>query len=153
MPADATIRVVVGEDEPLIRRGIVSVLEEQGVDVVAVAGDAQDLVRKANAHKPDVVITDIRMPPENTDDGLRAAQHIRALQPNIGVLVLSQYLEGRYALDLVGDRAEGVGYLLKHRVGDVATFVDAVRRVARGGSALDSEVVQQMVSRPRSAGP
>ena len=94
-------------------------------------------MRKARAHKPDVVVTDIRMPPDNTDDGLRAAQRIRAAQPSVGVVVLSQYLEDRYARDLVGDRADGVGYLLKNRVAELSTFVDAVRRVARGGSALD----------------
>jgi DNA-binding NarL/FixJ family response regulator len=118
-----------------------------------VAGDAEDLVRKAGAHKPDVVVSDIQMPPDNSDDGLRAAQQIRAARPEVSVLVLSQYLEARYALDLVGDRAEGVGYLLKYRVSDLSLFVDAVRRVARGGSALDPDVVQRMVGRPRSAGP
>jgi len=153
MPALAPLRVVVCEDEPLIRRGIVGVLEEQGFEVVAVAGDAEDLVRKAGAHKPDVIVTDIRMPPENTDDGLRAVHRIRAAEPGIGVLVLSQYLEEGYVLELVGDRAEGVGYLLKHRVGDLSVFIDAVRRVAGGGSALDPDVVQQMVSRPRTASP
>ena len=112
-----------------------------------------DLVRKARAHKPDVVIADIQMPPGNTDDGLRAAQADTRRQPEIGVLILSQYLEARYALDLVGDRAEGVGYLLKDRLGDLSVFTDAVRRVARGGSALDPEVVQRMVGRPRAAGP
>jgi DNA-binding NarL/FixJ family response regulator len=153
MPADAPLRIVVGEDQPLTRQGIVSVLEEAGFEVVGVAGDAEDLVRKAGAHKPDVVVTDIQMPPENTDDGLRAAQQIRAARPEVGVLVLSQYLEARYALDLVGDRAQGVGYLLKYRVSDLSLFVDAVRRVARGGSALDPDVVQRMVGRPRSSGP
>jgi DNA-binding NarL/FixJ family response regulator len=147
------LRVVVGEDQPLTRKGIVAVLEEAGFEVVAVAADATDLLRKAGAHKPDVVVTDIQMPPGNTDDGLRAAQQIRATQPEVGVLILSQYLEARYALQLVGDRAEGVGYLLKHRVGDLTLFTDAVRRVARGGSALDPEVVQRMVARPRVGGP
>jgi DNA-binding NarL/FixJ family response regulator len=149
----AHIRVVVGEDQPLVREGIVRVLEEAGLDVVAVAGDAEDLVRKAGAHHPDVVIADIQMPPELTDDGLRAAQEIRSRQPDVGVVVLSQFLEDRYALDLVGERAQGVGYLLKHRVGDLALFIDAVRRVARGGSALDPEVVQRMVGRRRAGGP
>jgi DNA-binding NarL/FixJ family response regulator len=147
------IRVVVGEDQPLIREGIVRVLEEAGLEVVGVAGDAEDLVRKAGAHRPDLVITDIQMPPDLTDDGLRAAQQIRSSQPDVGVVVLSQFLEDRYALDLVGDRAEGVGYLLKDRVGDLALFIDAVRRVARGGSALDPEVVQRMVGRRREGGP
>jgi DNA-binding NarL/FixJ family response regulator len=153
MSTPTRLRVVVCEDEPLVRHGIVGVLEEQGFEVVAVAGDAEDLVRKAGAHKPDVIVTDIRMPPENTDDGLRAVHEIRAAEPGVGVLVLSQYLEEGYVLDLVGERAEGVGYLLKHRVGDLSVFIDAVRRVAGGGSALDPDVVQQMVSRPRSASP
>jgi DNA-binding NarL/FixJ family response regulator len=143
------IRVVVGEDQPLVRAGIVRVLEEAGFEVAGVAADAEDLVRKARAHKPDVVVTDIQMPPNSADDGLRAALEIRAEQPDVGVLVLSQFLEDRYALDLVGDRAEGVGYLLKDRVGDLAIFVDAVRRVAHGGSALDPDVVQRMVGRKR----
>jgi DNA-binding NarL/FixJ family response regulator len=120
---------------------------------VGVAGDAEDLLRKAGAHRPDVVIADIQMPPNLTDDGLRAAQQIRSRQPDVGVLVLSQFLEDRYALDLVGDRAQGVGYLLKDRVGDLALFIDAVRRVALGGSALDPEVVQRMVGRRREGGP
>jgi DNA-binding NarL/FixJ family response regulator len=147
------VRVVVGEDQPLVREGIVRVLEEAGLEVVGVAGDAEDLVRKAGAHRPDVVITDIQMPPDLTDDGLRAAQQIRSAQPEVGVVVLSQFLEDRFALELVGDRAEGVGYLLKDRVGDLALFIDAVRRVARGGSALDPEVVQRMVGRRREGGP
>ena len=146
-------RVLVGEDQPLVREGIVRVLEEAGFEVVAVAGDATDLVRKAGGHHPDVVVTDIQMPPENSDDGLRAAIEIRRRQPEVGVVVLSQYLEDHYALELVGDRADGVGYLLKDRLGDLALFVDAVRRVARGGSALDPEVVQRMVGRRRATGP
>src|ERR1700721_1262715 len=109
------VRVVVGEDQPITRQGIVSVLEETGFEVVGVAADAPDLIRKARAHKPDVVIADIQMPPGNTDDGLRAAKQIRAAHPDIGVLILSQYLESQYALELVGDRAQGVGYLLKDR--------------------------------------
>jgi DNA-binding NarL/FixJ family response regulator len=147
------VRVVVADDEPLIRSGIVSVLEEAGFEVVGVAGDATDLVRKALAHKPDVVIADIQMPPGRKDDGLRAVQQIREANPEIGVMILSQYLEAAYALTLVGDRAEGVGYLLKHRVSDLALFIEAVRRVARGGSALDPEVVAGMVARPRPSGP
>jgi len=148
------LRVVVGEDQPLMRAGVVRALEEEdGFDVVAVAGNAPDLLRKARAHKPDVVVTDIQMPPDLTDDGLRAAIEIRATQPGVGVLVLSQFLEERYAIDLVGDRADGVGYLLKDRVGDLALFTDAVRRVGRGGSALDPEVVQRMVGRRRTSSP
>jgi DNA-binding NarL/FixJ family response regulator len=143
-----SLRVVVGEDQPLVREGIVRVLEEGGFEVVGVAGDGPDLVRKASAHEPDVVVTDIQMPPDRTDDGLRAALEIRARSPKTGVLILSQFLEDRYALDLVGDDAAGVGYLLKERVGDLHVFVDAVRRVAGGGSALDPEVVQRMVGPP-----
>jgi DNA-binding NarL/FixJ family response regulator len=143
----------VGEDQPLVREGVVHVLAEAGFEVVAVAADAQDLIRKSLAHKPDVVITDIQMPPDRTDDGLRAARTIRAAQPDIGVLVLSQFLEDRYALDLFGDRAESVGYLLKPRVGDVPSFLEAVRRVAGGGTVLDPEVVARLVGRPRRRSP
>ena len=150
MSEEGTIRVVVGEDQPLVREGIVRVLEEAGFEVAGVAGDAEDLVRKAGAHKPDVVVTDIQMPPDLTDDGLRAAQKIREKQPDVGVLVLSQFLEDRYALDLVGNRAEGVGYLLKDKVGDLTVFIDSVRRVAHGGSALDPDVVELMVGRQRA---
>jgi DNA-binding NarL/FixJ family response regulator len=153
MPPDSTIRILVGEDEPLVREGIVRVLEEAGFEVVGVAGDADELVRKAGGHHPDVVLTDIQMPPDRTDDGLRAALRIRSAQPEVGVIVLSQFLEDRYALDLVGERAEGVGYLLKDRVGDLSLFVDAVQRVARGGSALDPAVVERMVGRRRARTP
>jgi len=148
-----SVRVVVGEDEPFVREGIVRVLERSDFDVVGVAADAPDLVRKANAHKPDVVLTDIQMPPSSTDDGLRAAIKIRATHPEVGVLVLSQFIEEDYAVALVGDRADGVGYLLKERVSDLDLFADAVRRVARGGSALDPEVVQAMLGRWRPHGP
>lgn len=147
------IRVVVGEDEPLVREGIVRVLERAGFEVVAVAGDATELLRKTGAHKPDVVVTDIEMPPDRTDDGLRAAIEIRRTRPDTRVVVLSQYLEDRYPLELVGDRAEGVGYLLKERVGDLELFADSVRRVAAGGSALDPQVVQRMVGRRRENSP
>ena len=153
MSADAPLRVVVGEDQPLVREGVVSALREAGLDVVGVAGDAPDLVRKARAHRPDVVVTDIEMPPDLTDDGLRAAQEIRAERPETGVIVLSQFLEDRYPLELVGDSAEGVGYLLKDRVGDLESFVDAVERVAHGGSVLDPDVVRIMVGRQREDDP
>jgi DNA-binding NarL/FixJ family response regulator len=143
------LRIVVGEDQALMREGIVHVLESAGFEVVGTAADADELLRKTRAHEPDVVLTDIQMPPTLTDDGLRAAQTIREELPDIGVLVLSQFLEARYALDLVGERAQGVGYLLKDRVGDIDGFVDAVNRVARGGSALDPDVVQIMVGRRR----
>jgi DNA-binding NarL/FixJ family response regulator len=147
------IRVVVGEDQPLVRKGIVSALEEGGCQVVGVAGDAPDLLRKTRAHRPEVVVTDIQMPPDSTDDGIRAAKTIRQESPDIGVLVLSQFLEARYALDLVGENAAGVGYLLKDRVGDLTLFLEAVRRVAAGGSALDPAVVQRMIAKPRREGP
>jgi DNA-binding NarL/FixJ family response regulator len=143
----------VADDSVLLREGVVRLLEENGFDVVAQAGDAEDLIRKVRAHKPDVAVVDIRMPPTNTDDGLRAALEIRAELPDTGVLVLSQYVEEGYALDLVGESAGGVGYLLKDRVADVERFVDSVRRVADGGSALDPEVVSQLVGRARRDDP
>jgi DNA-binding NarL/FixJ family response regulator len=147
------LRVVVADDSVLLREGVVRLLEENGFEVVAQAGDADDLIRKVKAHKPDVAVVDIRMPPTNTDDGLRAALEIRAELPETGVLVLSQYVEEGYALDLVGESAGGVGYLLKDRVADIERFVDSVRRVAEGGSALDPEVVSRMVGRARRDDP
>jgi DNA-binding NarL/FixJ family response regulator len=147
------MRVVVADDSVLLREGVVRLLEENDFEVVAQAGDAEDLIRKVKAHKPDVAVVDIRMPPTNTDDGLRAALEIRAALPDTGVLVLSQYVEEGYALDLVGESAGGVGYLLKDRVADVERFVDSVRRVADGGSALDPEVVSQLVGRARRDDP
>ena len=147
------MRVVVADDSVLLCEGVVRLLQENGFDVVAQAGDAEDLIRKVNAHKPDVAVVDIRMPPTNTDDGLRAALEIRAALPETGVLVLSQYVEEGYALELVGDSAGGVGYLLKDRVTDVDRFVESVRRVAEGGSALDPEVVAQLVGRARRDDP
>jgi DNA-binding NarL/FixJ family response regulator len=145
--------VIVGEDEPILREGIVHVLTDAGIEVVSAAGDATELVAKARAYHPDVVVTDIQMPPDRTDDGLRAALAIRAEDPSVGVLVLSQFLEDRYAFDLVVNGAEGVGYLLKEKVGDVGMFIDAVRRVAAGGSALDPDVVARLVDRKRKQGP
>jgi DNA-binding NarL/FixJ family response regulator len=147
------MRVVVADDSVLLREGVVRLLEENGFEVVGQAGDAEDLIRKVKAHKPDVAVVDIRMPPTNTDDGLRAALEIRSALPDTGVLVLSQYVEEGYALDLVGESAGGVGYLLKDRVADVERFVDSVRRVADGGSALDPEVVSQLVGRARRDDP
>jgi DNA-binding NarL/FixJ family response regulator len=147
------IRVVVGEDQPLVREGILRVLQDNGFDVVGHAGDAGDLVRMAEAYRPDVVITDIQMPPDHGDDGLRAALAIRAAVPGTGVLVLSQFLEDAYAFALVADGAQGVGYLLKEKVGDLQAFVDAVRRVAEGGSVLDPDVVARLVGRKRKASP
>ena len=147
------VRVVVGEDQPIVREGIVHVLQDSGFEVVGTAENARDLVRITRAQRPDVVVTDIQMPPDNTDDGLRAALEIRATVPSVGVLVLSQFLEDRYAMDLVADSAEGVGYLLKENVGDLRMFTEAVRRVASGGSALDPNVVARLVGRKRKAGP
>src|SRR3954452_23360327 len=147
------MRVVIGEDQALLRQGIVRLLGDAGFEVVAEAGDAPDLVRKVAAHKPDVAIVDVQMPPENTDDGLRAALTIRERQPEVGVLVLSQFVEHRYAVDLIGASESGVGYLLKDRVADFAAFADAVRRVGDGGSALDPTVVSRMVGRRRRNDP
>jgi DNA-binding NarL/FixJ family response regulator len=147
------LRIVIGEDDVLMREGIARLLTEAGFEVVAQAGDAPELLRKALAHRPDVAIVDVRMPPGRQDDGLRAALELRAQRPDMGVLVLSQYHEESYALELIGDRPEGVGYLLKERVGDVAVFTDAVARVAAGGSALDPEVVGRMLGRRAADSP
>ena len=147
------LRVVIGEDDVLLREGIARLLSEAGFEVTAQAGDAHDLLRKALAHRPDVAVVDVQMPPGGTDDGLRAAIELRRQHPGIGVLVLSQVYEEHYALDLIGERAEGAGYLLKERVGDVEEFIDAVERVAAGGSALDPEVVGRMLGRRRAEGP
>ena len=146
-------RVLVGEDQPFVREGIVHVLHEAGFDVVGTAANARDLVRMAGARGPDVVIADIQMPPDHADDGLRAALEIRASRPGVGVLVLSQFLEDSYVFDLVADGAQGVGYMLKEKVGDLALFTDAVRRIADGGSALDPDVVARLVGRKRKASP
>ena len=139
------LRVVIGEDDLLLREGIARLLAEAGFDVVAQAGDADDLLRKTLAHRPDVAVVDVQMPPRREDDGLVAALEVRRRLPDTGVLVLSQFYEESYALDLIGDRAEGVGYLLKERVGDVAAFVDAVQRVGAGGSAIDPQIVSRML--------
>jgi DNA-binding NarL/FixJ family response regulator len=147
------IRVVVGEDQSFVREGIVRVLQDSGFDVVGTTDDAAELVRMAAAYRPDLVIADIQMPPDRTDDGLRAALAIRAARPGTGVLVLSQFLEDRYAFDLVADGAQGVGYLLKEKVGDMGMFADAVRRIADGGSVLDPDVVARLVGRKRKASP
>ena len=141
------LHVVIGEDNVLLREGIARLLTEFGFEVVGQAGDAQDLLRKGLAHRPAVVIADIHMPPGHGDDGLRAAIEIRRVRPETGVLVLSQFYEEHYAVDLIAVSAEGVGYLLKERVGDVETFADAVRRVAAGGTALDPEIVGRMLGR------
>lgn len=150
---DDQLRVVIGEDDVLLREGIARILEGAGFEVVGQAGDADDLLRKALAHRPNVVVVDVQMPPRRQDDGVVAAMELRRRMPSVGVLVLSQFYEESYALDLIGDRAEGVGYLLKERVGDVGAFVDAVERVAAGGSALDPEIVARMLGRRRVHGP
>jgi DNA-binding NarL/FixJ family response regulator len=141
------LRVIIGEDDVLLREGIARLLTEAGLDVVAQAGDADAFLRKALAHHPDVAVVDVQMPPDRTDDGLRAAIELRRRHPDTGVLILSQFYEEHYAVDLIGDHAEGVGYLLKERVGDIDAFIDAVTRVAAGGSALDPEVVARMLGR------
>jgi len=147
------IRVVVGEDQAFVREGIVRVLQDGGFEVVGTTDNADELVRMADAYGPDVVIADIQMPPDRSDDGLRAALAIRAARPGTGVLVLSQFLEDRYAFDLVAGGAQGVGYLLKEKVGDMGMFADAVRRIADGGSVLDPDVVARLVGRQRKASP
>jgi DNA-binding NarL/FixJ family response regulator len=148
-----SVRVVVAEDSVLLREGLVRLLQESGCDVVGQAGDAEDLLRKVRAHKPGVAIIDVRMPPDNSDDGLRAALKIRSEQPETGVLVLSQYVEERYAIELIGETQEGVGYLLKQRITDVDTLLDAVQRVAGGGSVIDPQVVGQLLRRHRKGNP
>jgi DNA-binding NarL/FixJ family response regulator len=147
------MRVVLADDSVLLREGIARLLEDSGMEVVAQSGTAEDLLRHVAMHKPEVAIVDIRMPPTQTDEGLRAAQQIRERFPGVGVLVLSQYVEPGYALELLAESAEGVGYLLKDRVSDVDEFAAAVRRVAEGGSALDPSVVQTLVGRRRKADP
>jgi DNA-binding NarL/FixJ family response regulator len=147
------LRVVVADDSTLLREGVVRLLEEAGLEVVGQAADGEDLLRKVRAHKPDVAVVDVRMPPTHTDEGLVAAREIRAELPEVGVLVLSQYVEIAYARELLAESAEGLGYLLKDRVGDVEALADAVRRVGEGGSALDPEVVSQMLGRARREDP
>jgi DNA-binding NarL/FixJ family response regulator len=151
--ADQRRRVVLADDSVLFREGIARLLEETGFEVIAQCGTADDLLLKVRSYDPDVAIVDIRMPPTHTDEGLHAAQEIRQRHPRVGVLVLSQYVETGYALELLADSAEGVGYLLKDRVGDVDEFAAAVRRVADGGTALDSEVVSRLVGSRRGTGP
>jgi len=147
------MRVVLADDSVLLREGIARLLEDAGFEVVAQSGTAEDLLRHVGMHKPDVALIDIRMPPTQSDEGLRAAQQIRERWPDCGVLVLSQYVEPGYAMELLGENAEGVGYLLKDRVSDVDEFAAAVRRVGEGGSALDPAVVSQLVGRRRRDDP
>jgi DNA-binding NarL/FixJ family response regulator len=141
------LRVALGEDDVLLREGIARILAGAGLEVVARCGDAEVLLRSALACRPDVVVADVQMPPDRTDDGLRAAREVRRREPRTGVLILSQFCEPAYVAQLVGERPAGVGYLLKERVGDVATLVDAITRVAAGGTALDPEVVARMLGR------
>jgi DNA-binding NarL/FixJ family response regulator len=151
--ADGPLRVVIGEDDVLLREGIARILTDAGLDVVAQTGDAHDMLRRALAHRPDVLVTDVRMPPRRDDDGLQAAMELRRRQPRTGILILSQFCEPAYIMQLVGERPEGIGYLLKERVGDITAFVDAITRVAVGGSALDPEVVARMLGRHRRNDP
>jgi DNA-binding NarL/FixJ family response regulator len=147
------MRVVLAEDSVLLREGVARLLEDAGFEVVGQAGTAEELLLKVRSYSPEVAIVDIRMPPTHTDEGLRAAREIREKHPETGVLVLSQYIEPEYALDLLSESAEGVGYLLKDRISDVAEFAGAVRRVAEGGSALDPAVVGLLVGRSRKDDP
>ncbi|HEX4364106.1 MAG TPA: response regulator transcription factor [Solirubrobacteraceae bacterium] len=143
------MRVVIADDSVLLRAGLARLLEDAGFEVVGQAGNADELLRKVRGHRPDLAVTDIRMPPTQTDEGLRAAQQIRGELPETGVMVLSQYVDESYALELLQGSAEGVGYLLKDRVADIDAFVDALRRVAGRGSVLDPEVVSQLLGRRR----
>jgi DNA-binding NarL/FixJ family response regulator len=147
------MRVVIAEDSVLLREGLARLLGENEIEVVGQAGDGEELLRKVRAHKPDVAIVDVRMPPDHTDEGLRAARKIRDELPATGVLVLSQDVEETYARELLAEDAAGLGYLLKDRVADVEGFVEAVRRVAGGGSALDPQVVSTMLGRADGSDP
>jgi len=150
---EGRLRVVIADDSVLLREGIARLLEESGFEVAGQAGDGEDLLRKVGAHKPDVAVVDVRMPPTHTDEGLRAALRIRAEHPDTAVLVLSQYVEEAYALDLLSQSTESTGYLLKDRIADIESFTDAVRRVAGGGSALDPEIVGLLLGRRRREDP
>jgi len=147
------VRVVVADDSPLLLEGVVKVLERAGFDVVARAVDGDDLLLKVRSYAPDLAIVDVRMPPTHTDEGARAAEQIRAEFPEMGVVILSQVVEVTYALRLFSERPEGFGYLLKDRVLDLDSFVDAVKRVAAGGTAVDPEVVAQLLGRRRPDDP
>jgi DNA-binding NarL/FixJ family response regulator len=147
------VRVVIADDSILVREGIAAILSRAGIEVAAQAGDPEELLRDVDAHVPDVAIVDVRMPPTQTDEGLRAAHEIRARHPQIGIVILSQHVEVGIATRLLAETPEGLGYLLKDRVSDVDGFVGALRRVADGGSALDPEVVSGLLSRARDDGP
>ena len=144
------MRIVIAEDSVLLRAGLVEVLEKFGIEVVAAVQDASELLKAVEEHQPDLAIVDVRMPPTFTDEGIRAALVLRRQWPQLKVLVLSQYVEERYATELLSEQTSGVGYLLKDRVADVREFVDALQRVAAGGTALDPEVVAQLLIRRRS---
>ena len=139
------MRVVIAEDNALLREGLIALLSDHDIEVVAQAEDAEGLLRVINGHKPDLAIVDVRMPPTFTDEGVRAAIEARRRHPGVGILILSQYVEPAYTSELLAEGADGVGYLLKERVGEVRTFLDAIRRVAEGGTALDSEVVSTLL--------
>jgi DNA-binding NarL/FixJ family response regulator len=147
------MRIVIAEDSVLLRAGLVRLLADAGHDVVATVGDADSLVEVVERNAPDLCVVDVRMPPTHTDDGLRAAMTIRSRWPGVGILVLSQYVEERYATDLLADGTDGLGYLLKDRIADVSQFLDAVVRVGDGGTALDPEVVSQLFARSRKRDP
>lgn len=147
------MRVVIAEDSVLLREGLVHLLADAGVEVVAAVADADLLLRAVDEHRPDLCIVDIRMPPTHTDEGVRAAMVLRAQHPDVAILMLSQYVEERYATDLIASGTTGLGYLLKDRVADVTEFVEAVRRVGAGGTALDPEVVSQLLVRSRRTDP
>jgi DNA-binding NarL/FixJ family response regulator len=149
----APLRVVIAEDSTLIREGIARLIEESGGTVVAKVGDGEAFVEAVVTHRPDVSVVDVRMPPSQRDEGLRAAIEARRRVPGTPILVLSQYVERQYATELLADRGGGVGYLLKDRVGDVREFMDALRRVARGGTALDPEVVARLMVREGADNP
>lgn len=147
------MRILIAEDSVLLRAGLTRLLVDAGLDVIAAVGDAVELLTAVERHQPDLAVVDVRMPPTNTDDGLRAALEIRSRWPGVGILVLSQYVEERYATELLAYETAGLGYLLKDRVADVADFVAAVRRVGQGGTALDPEVVGQLLARSRRRDP
>ncbi len=153
MSGEPRLRAAIAEDTVLLREGIARVLEEAGFEIVGQSSTADDLLLKVRSYHPDVAIVDIRMPPTHTDEGLRAAKTIREKHPGVGVLVLSEYVEPAYAMEVIADNAEGVGYLLKQRVAELGEFTSAVRRVAEGGSALDPTIVTQLVGRRRGDDP
>ena len=147
------MRIVIAEDSVLLRAGLTRILADAGEDIVATVGDADELLRVVRLHHPDLAIVDVRMPPTHTDDGLRAALQIRAELPDIGLLVLSQYVEAQYATELLGANTSAIGYLLKDRIADIGEFLGAVRRVAEGATVLDPEVVAQLLARSRQRDP